>query len=174
MTSNPTSEYTPAVTIRSKNRAASADDRHVPLVAHGDVDRDEHQEHHQRDERLLGDLAAPGLRHRRVADRLLAGLAVGALGLEGVEQRGAQLASVSSLFSVSDRICTVADAPLPTITTDSASLPSVLLNTSSTCCGDLTLTRGGHRHLGAALEVDAEGEAAEHDAGDRDRDDQRR
>ena len=41
--------------------------------------------------------------------------------------------SVSWLVSVSDRICTVAELPLPTTTTDSASLPSVLLNTSSTC-----------------------------------------
>ena len=41
--------------------------------------------------------------------------------------------SISSLFSVSERICTVAESPLPTTTTESASLPSVLLNTSSTC-----------------------------------------
>ena len=41
--------------------------------------------------------------------------------------------AVSSLFSVSDRICTVATSPLPTMTTDSASLPRASWNTSSTC-----------------------------------------
>ena len=41
--------------------------------------------------------------------------------------------SVSSLVSVSERICTVAEPPLPTRTTDSGLLLSVLLNTSSTC-----------------------------------------
>src|SRR5690349_21665889 len=41
--------------------------------------------------------------------------------------------SVSSLVSVSERICTVAEPPLPTMTTDSGDLPSALLNTSSTC-----------------------------------------
>ena len=41
--------------------------------------------------------------------------------------------SVSAFESVSERICTVAESPLPTMTTDSALLPSALLNTSSTC-----------------------------------------
>ena len=41
--------------------------------------------------------------------------------------------SVSSLVRCSDRIWTVADPPLPTTTTDSGFLPSVLLKTSSTC-----------------------------------------
>ena len=36
---------------------------------------------------------------------------------------------------------------------------------------DCAVACGGHRHLGAALEVDAEGEAADHDAGDGDGDD---
>ena len=42
-------------------------------------------------------------------------------------------ASVCSLVSVSERICTVSEAPLPTTTTDSGALPMVLLKTSSTC-----------------------------------------
>src|SRR6202012_5225026 len=39
---------------------------------------------------------------------------------------------VWSLDSVSERICTVAEAPLPTMTTDSGSLPMVFLKTSDT------------------------------------------
>ena len=125
-------------------------------------------------QRLLGDLPAPGRRHRRVADGLLARLAVGALGLERVEQRGAQLlrsrrwsASPSGSAPSPSRRC----RRRPPIR---ASLPSVLLKTSSTCWV-LTVpfcAGGRHRHLGAALEVDAEGEAAQQDARDRDRDDQ--
>lgn len=41
--------------------------------------------------------------------------------------------SISSLSSVSERICTVAESPLPTITTASAGLPNASLKTSSTC-----------------------------------------
>ncbi len=41
--------------------------------------------------------------------------------------------SVSALLSVSVRICTVAEAPLPTITTDSGAVPRALLKTVSTC-----------------------------------------
>ena len=67
--------------------------------------------------------------------------------------------AVSSLVSVSERICTVADAPLPTMTTDSASLPSASWNTVFDLLGGGAA--GGHRHLGAALEVDAEGEPAD-------------
>ena len=37
------------------------------------------------------------------------------------------------MVSAPERICTVAERPLPTTTTDSASLPSAWLNTSSTC-----------------------------------------
>ena len=73
VTSKPTSEYTPAVVMMSKNIVTSADDRHVALVADRDVEADEHQEHAERDQRLLGDLPAPRRRHRGVADGLLAG-----------------------------------------------------------------------------------------------------
>ena len=85
LTSKPTSEYTPAVVVRSKHERDQRRDRHVSLVADGDVEGDEHQEHDERDQRLLGDLCAPRRRHRRVADGLLAGLAVGAHRMEFVE-----------------------------------------------------------------------------------------
>ena len=39
---------------------------------------------------------------------------------------------VWSLDSVSERICTVAEAPLPTMTTDSGSRPMAFLKTSDT------------------------------------------
>ena len=82
--------------------------------------------------------------------------------------------SVSSLVSVSERICTVAEPPLPTIDHRFGGLAQCLAEHVLDLLGaDRARRTGGrHRHLGAALEVDAEGEAAEHDARDRDRDDQ--
>ena len=41
--------------------------------------------------------------------------------------------AVWSLDRCSERICTVAEEPLPTITTDSGSLPMAFLKTSDTC-----------------------------------------
>ena len=49
VTSNPTIEYTPAVTVTSKTSEASAAMRHVQLEADGDVHRDQHEEHRERD-----------------------------------------------------------------------------------------------------------------------------
>ena len=119
--------------------------------------------------RPLGDLAAPRRRHRRITDRLLAWLAVDARRLERIEQGGTQLLGlvVGQGFraDLHRRRPTAADR-------------HHLLRVLAQCLAEdvFDLLDGGFSawegHRGAALEVDAEGEAADRDGPDRDRDDQ--
>ncbi len=57
-------------------------DRHRAFEVERQEQRHEHEEHGERDHRLLGDLATPAAAHRAVADHGERGLAVGAAGAE--------------------------------------------------------------------------------------------
>jgi hypothetical protein len=146
---------------------------HVALVPDGDVQRRQRQEHHQGDESLVGDLPAPGLRHRRVADRVLVGLAVGAPWLERVEERRAQLFDLRVVQRLRadlhrGRIAAAdEDHRFGCLAEGLAEHVFDLLGGDVAGCG---LRR--HGDLGATLEVDAEREAANQNARDGDGDDQ--